>query len=252
MTEAQTSFAVSAVTDQSEFISENFEGDMDDGFDDNFMNQTMEIQPSFYNDNDVTFGDNFDLNTSKALAPFNENSLTTRILDVICDSDAINSGGRYEFFDAKALKRMTAGNYWAGSSHWKKSETLFRKKNKQEEEKSNGIDKNKQVKSSKATFVDLLNGEHAKTLIDKLCERPKKKKGKKDAQQLSQAKLAKQSKEDYVLPHDAEIHVDKLFRLFLRPKLTVVLEKAAEDDNIEKRVCKYYVINLMCNFDEEH
>jgi len=249
MSAVNNSFAASVATEQTgfegdDFGDDDFGGDMtsnfDDGFNSTMMNETMDIQPSFYNDNNITFNDELGFvssGNSGGIAPFNERKTTVRLLDIICNTDSIGSGGRYEYFDSSALEKMTGGNSWAGSAHWKKGGTLFRKKNKQRQSED-GLESKKNSSRTKRTFFDLMNSEVLESDIASLMKPAIAKRGVTDPLQLSKASITKNKKEDNVLPHDAEISADKLFRLFLRPNSTVVVDKTSEGSENGKRVGK--------------
>ena len=234
MSEANQSFAASAATGHSDFDNDDFDSP-DDGFDDAFtstMNETMEIQPSFYDDNNITFNEDFGFTETKGLAPFNEKTSTVRLLDIICNADAINNGDRYEYFDSAILENMTGGNTWAGSAHWKKGEKIFRKKNKNKNETKS--EKSKKESSNNVSYVDFFSSEVSDNQIELISEPAKAKRGTSDPLQLSKTTISKLQKEDNLLPHDAEIDINHLFRLFLRPNSAVVSEKESTKNSGKK------------------
>lgn len=256
MTEANTnSFAADSAFGGND--NDNFGDDMgdmvdhddmdggDDFDDDPFsatMNQTMEIQPSFYADNDITFNEDFGFMKAErgGIAPFNEKKSTVRLLDIICNTDTMNSGGRYEYFDTATLQRMTAGNSWAGSAHWKKSEKLFRKKRLLKKNTTSDSEQKKTKSKDEQTFVDLFSSDNLDITLGSICKPAKAKRGYDDPLHMTKAAMSKQEKADNLLPHDADIGVEKLFRLFLRPNSTVVNERDPETQaDSQKRVGKY-------------
>jgi len=221
-----------------------------------FMNESMEIQPSFYNDLNISYNTGVGFTSGNknnknqkvvgegAMAPFNEKGTTARLLDFICNSDnlapgsssAVSSAGgeKYEYFDASLLDKFATKDSWMGSTHWKKSDKLVRKTTKKGGSSNNKSPQTQSgagsTKSKKnRTFINLfcpaneLDAEEllkeASTNTKKKTQRTKKssKDSDKDLFQLSKATITKQKKLDYLLPPDANIDINELFKLFQRP-----------------------------------
>ena len=135
---------------------------------------------------------------------------TTALLDAICSGDALG-GSDYEFFNAATVEKLTTGNVWAGSAHWKKTEKLRRKRAAPSKKGTKQRKKKKDTK--KGHFIDLSK---PPCLDDVLRSAPKSKRGT-DPLQLSKAATTKHSKADNLLPPDAGIGIKHLSTLFLRP-----------------------------------
>ena len=141
---------------------------------------------------------------------------TTFLLDALCSSDAFADGGEYEYFSQAALEKVTSGNLWAGSAHWKKTEKIRSKRAKQ------SIEHPKEVKKKppkERIFLDLTVSSFPS--VDVLLEKEKPKKARSDPLQLTQASLKKQKKIKNLLPPDAGIYIGQLSRLFMRPNDTL-------------------------------
>lgn len=140
----------------------------------------------------------------------NAKANTTALLDAICSGEALG-GNDYEFFNAATVEKLTTGNVWAGSAHWKKTEKL-RKKRAAPTKKGSKKQKRKPT-TKKRGYVDLSK---PPCLDDVLRAAPKSKRGT-DPLQLSKAAKTKHSKADNLLPPDAGIGIEQLSTLFLRP-----------------------------------
>jgi condensin complex subunit 2 len=160
----------------------------------------------------------------------NTQSTTTALLNAICS--ASNLGGNdYEYFNAATVEKLTTGNVWAGSAHWKKTERLRRKRTAPAEPK-----KRKKKDSKELVLVDL---SRPPCLDDVLRAPPKSKRGA-DPLQLSKATKTKLGKAGNLLPPDAGIGIEQLSTLFLRPN--TVLGKV--DDKKGKRVGTFGLIPI--------
>ena len=158
---------------------------------------------------------------------------TTALLDAICSSDALIAGGEFEYFDADTLDKITKGNMWAGSDHWKKTDKIRSKKQKEAVATSKNKKTTARTSKKKAfkerAFVDLTSSCHS-CLDDLIKDKPKSKgKSKSDPLQLTKAAIAKQEKNDNVLPPDAGVGIEQLSRLFMRPDAAVQPKKAVSD-----------------------
>jgi len=158
---------------------------------------------------------------------------TTALLDAICSGDALG-GNDYEFFNAATVEKLTTGNVWAGSAHWKKTEKL-RKKRAAPTKK--GTKQRKKKDTKKRGLVDLSK---SPCLDDVLRAAPKSKRGT-DPLQLSKAAKTKHSKVDNLLPPDAGIGIEQLSTLFLRPN--TVLGKVEDNLGKAKTVGKCAIVS---------
>ena len=159
-------------------------------------------------------------------------SNATALLDAICSGEALG-GNDYEFFNAATVEKLTAGNVWAGSAHWKKTEKL-RKKRAAPTKK--GTKERKKKDTKKRGFIDLSK---PPCLDDVLRAAPKSKRGT-DPLQLSKAAKTKHGKADNLLPPDAGIGMEQLSTLFLRPN--TVLGKVDESREKGKTVGKSLIV----------
>lgn len=211
-----------------------------------FINESMEIQPSFYNDLNISYNTGVGFTSGNenknqkvvgegAMAPFNEKGTTARLLDFICNSDnlapgssAVSAGEKFEYFDASLLDKFATKDSWMGSTHWKKSDKLVRKTTKKGSSNNKSPTQSAGSKSKKnRTFINLFcpaNELDAEELLKEASTNTKKtrtKKSSKDSDkdlfQLSKATITKQKKLDYLLPPDANIDINELFKLFQRP-----------------------------------
>jgi len=158
---------------------------------------------------------------------------TTALLDAICSSDALIAGGEFEYFDSDTLDKITKGNMWAGSDHWKKTDKIRSKKQKEAVATSKNRKTTARTSKKKAfkerAFVDLTSSCYS-CLDELIKDKPKPKgKSKSDPLQLTKAAIAKQEKNDNVLPPDAGVGIEQLSRLFMRPDAAVQPKKTASD-----------------------
>ena len=137
---------------------------------------------------------------------------TATLLDALCSGDALNGNG-YEFFSQATLEKLSQGNDWAGSQHWKKTEHLRRK-----HVETTDTPKQRRKKASRErVFVDLL----VPVCVDDILQPAKKNKRGTDPIQLSKAMITKYTKCDNLLPPDAGIGLKELSTLFMRPNAVV-------------------------------
>jgi condensin complex subunit 2 len=137
---------------------------------------------------------------------------TSTLLDALCNGDALNGNG-YEFFSQATLEKLSQGNDWAGSQHWKKTEH-FRRKHVETKDSP----KQKRKKASKErVFVDL----SVPVCLDDILQPAKKNNRGTDPIQLSKAMITKYTKCHNLLPPDAGIGLKELSTLFMRPNAIV-------------------------------
>jgi hypothetical protein len=157
-------------------------------------------------------------------APPESKTNTTALLDAICSGNALGRSNDYEFFNAATVEKMTSGNVWAGSAHWKKTATPSNKKKRAAtpKKKTKRSNKKKVIKS-----IGVIDFSKTPCLDDVLRTAPKNKRGT-DPLQLSKANRTKYGKTDNLLPPDAGIGIEQLSTLFLRPN--TVLGKVDEEN----------------------
>lgn len=218
---SQVTFAQEMSQEGDLYAADDFGGD-DDGADDDFgfsdfvaadENGARYSSISFHDDVFVDDGPPGALSTKFT---------TTALLDAICSGNNLG-GNDYEFFDAATVEKLTTGNVWAGSAHWKKTERLRRKRTPPP-----GPKQRKKKDSKKRALVDLSKP----PCLDDILRAPPKSKRGADPLLLSKATKTKHGKCYNLLPLDAGIGIEQLSTLFLRPN--TVLGKA--DDKKVKTV----------------
>ena len=146
----------------------------------------------------------------------NTQSQADVLLDAICSGNVL-AGGEYEYFNTQNLMTTVAGNQWAGSAHWKRTEPIRKRQENKDKEKKTTSKTPKKRKGKGRSCVDLL----VKPVLEDILRKPPKKKGGASPLQLSKAMITKYSKEEHLLPPDSGIGVEKLAGLFLRPNALV-------------------------------
>ena len=194
-----------------------------------------------YDDNGDAFDNYVDANNSDPLInEFNipnnlsneqnmvAKSSTAVVLDALCESDAFVNGGEYEYFSLQALEKITKGNLWAGSTHWKKTQ---QSKNKITTEESDETRTKRKRDIEVRSYVDFFSNsfEQLESLINQNCIS----KEKSESLLLSNAVKQKQSRELNLLPPDAGIGVEQFSKLFLRPKAKTI--DAANSSSKERK-----------------
>ena len=154
---------------------------------------------------------------------------TTALLDAICSSDALIAGGEFEYFNSDTLDKITKGNMWAGSEHWKKTDKIRSKKQKEAAAAKKPSTRKKRASKKERAFVDLKCS--SPTCLDALINDKPKPKGrsKNDPLLLTKAVLSKQEKNDNLLPPDAGVGIEQLSKLFMRPDAAVQPRKTPAD-----------------------
>ena len=220
---SQASFAkdMSMSQEGDSYAADDFGGD-DDGADDDFgFSHFIAEDENGARYSSISFHDEVFVD-DRPPGTLSSKASTTALLDAICSGNNLG-GNDYEFFDAATVEKLTNGNVWAGSAHWKKTERLRRRRTPPAEPK-----KRKKKDSTKQVLVDL---SQPPCLDDVLRAPPKSKRGA-DPLQLSKVTKTKYGKADNLLPPDAGIGIEQLSTLFLRPN--TVLGKA--DDKKVKTV----------------
>jgi condensin complex subunit 2 len=219
---SEATFAQEMSPEGDSYAADDFGGDDDDGADDDFgFSDFVAADENGARYSSISFQDEVFVDDGPPGA-LSTKSATNALLDAICSGNNLG-GNDYEFFDAATVEKLTTGNFWAGSAHWKKTERLRRKRTPPA-----GPKQHKKKESKKRVLVDLSK---PPCLDDVLRAPPKSKRGA-DLLQLSKATKAKHGKADNLLPPDAGIGIEQLSTLFLRPN--TVLGKA--DDKKAKTV----------------
>jgi hypothetical protein len=172
--------------------------------------------------NDMQFG-NEDINGTHVTSTGGDT--TVHLLDALCESNALTQGGEYGYFNAAALEKITAGDQWMGSAHWKRSDRLRKKqiarKERTEQDKENA--KGKRVQKRKVRMeedarssiqISSTGHECIDALLDKTVSG---RKGKSDPTVLTKAARHKLAKDRNILSSDAGVHINHLTTLFMRP-----------------------------------
>lgn len=215
---------------------DGFGGGGDDDFDDdddavftNFLAMDTNAEKysamEFHSQSDGTGGGDGILPTTA----MRTRTTTTALLDAICSSDALIAGGEFEYFDSDTLDKITKGNMWAGSEHWKKTDKIRSKKQKEAAATNKKSTRKKRASKKERAFVDLTCS--SLSCLDALINDKPKPKGrsKNDPLLLSKAIISKQEKSDNLLPPDAGVGIEQLSRLFMRPDAAVQPRKVPAD-----------------------
>lgn len=217
--------------------------DADDGAFDNFvaMDDHAEKYSSDSFRNDLT-QDEFE-NTTASLSTI-ENSGPTTFLDEICAGDALTQGTRsnFNYFNPDLIEKLTSGNQWAGSAHWKKNQSVRPKKvaKKVGEEKKRKDQKQKRKstkESQKKSLIDL-NLASCDECLEALLSTKKTQRGKgtkKDQCSMTKATKQKCDKEQNLLPFDAGMNASHFTEFFMRPDASLSLTQGTETNATEPK-----------------
>ena len=181
--------------------------------------------------NSTEFGD---LTMNDAAIPGTKTNTTAHLLDALCESDVLTNGGEYGYFNTAALEKITAGDQWMGSAHWKRSDRLRKKqitrKQQQEQKKEPSKGKRNQkrkarmVKENKAVPIQIVPIDHE--FINSLLKKSSSgKKGKSDPTVLTKAARQKLSNDRNILSSDAGVNINHLTKLFMRPNSVISSRK---------------------------
>lgn len=152
---------------------------------------------------------------------------TFAMLNSLFAGDALG-GNEYQFYSQATLEKLSQGNNWAGSQHWKKTDRIRRKC-----AQSLKAETPKRKKPTKErVFVNL----SAPIDMGDTIEPAVRNKRGIDPIQLSKAMKAKYSKCYNLLPLDACFGVKQLSTLFLRPNAVVRPSNAKAADQVNKTV----------------
>mmetsp|Transcript_24286 Transcript_24286/g.37107 ORF Transcript_24286/g.37107 Transcript_24286/m.37107 type:complete len:1157 (-) Transcript_24286:40-3510(-) len=177
--------------------------------------------------------------------------LNVTFLDEICAGDAFAQNGaaggynnKYNYFNPAALDKLTSGNQWAGSAHWKKKNNhatphkgrrgadnvtmgngepaaTSTANNTKRKDSKRGRTKKEATQRSYVDFAAC--DECLQTLLKSSKKKVSRGRGKTkskeggDAQQMTKIMRLKHGKDHNVLPRDAGIDVKQFTKFFMRP-----------------------------------
>eukprot|EP01083_Nonionella_stella_P085518 237173_1 len=176
--------------------------------------------------------------------------LNVTFLDEICAGDAFAQNGsgaaggysnKYNYFNPAALDKLTSGNQWAGSAHWKKNATPRKGRrvtigkgepavtanNTKRKDSKRGRTKKEVKQRSYVDFAACDDDECLQTLLKTSKKKASRGRnrgktksregGDADAQQMTKVMRQKHGKDHNVLPRDAGIDVKQFTKFFMRP-----------------------------------
>jgi len=195
-------------------------GEGDDVFDKDFIDA--------YGDNDNQ--NSFSLNKQNfadvsTVVDFTGKSASANLLNFVCDDDVMIRG-EYDYFNFSALKSSSTCNKWAGFTHWKKIKKFCSNINASREDISNTKKKSLKIDSEKLSMLDLWS---TSSHLESKLEPPPLRRGGADPLLLSKRIVEKLAGIDNSLPLDAEVGVEHLSRLFVRPNASI---KPIEDHTV--------------------
>eukprot|EP00804_Cyclotella_cryptica_P029136 CCRYP_005303-RA/>CCRYP_005303-RA protein AED:0.19 eAED:0.19 QI:109/1/1/1/1/1/3/410/885 len=185
---------------------------------------------------------------------------TKVLLDALCDGDAfyddgIGNNSDYAFFDVKKFEKVTDGNLWAGSQHWKKVPGLARKEgNIQEKRKvtfqddTGDAEKKKKTVKKDRIFIDFTLPPNVDSIFEQKKTKAKRTTKKSSADPYQMSKTEK----DFLLPPDANVGASALTRLFSRPNAVVQKSSSTVNQKASKTVGFYDVEENALGFDCEN
>jgi len=190
---------------------------------------------------------------------------TAALLDALASSShpVFATHSDYEFLDSRAIDSLLLDrcgdvnnrNFWAGAQHWKRSKThhavaslSFNDKEASQSQKTPARKKKKANKKTTTASVSVLvRLDEVPDLTDiaQKPPQPKKKKTAKGARgktssavpyqdplQWSQAVVTKHAQTDHLLPVDAGLGVQNLFKLFLLPNAVLSRSQVPDVDQV--------------------
>jgi condensin complex subunit 2 len=203
--------------------------DYDDGDDGDFENfVAMDDHAEKYSSdsfrNDLTHDE---YGTTSTTIVTEASSVPPTFLDEICEGNALTEGSQFNYFNPELIEKLTSGNQWAGSAHWKKNQTV-RPKKMSKPTSGDGDDNTKKRKDSKRkttketkkkSFIDL-DISSCNDCLEALLSKKKPARGKgvkRDTTQMTNAAKEKYDKDRNMLPLDAGITVKHFTEFFMRP-----------------------------------
>mmetsp|Transcript_220 Transcript_220/g.335 ORF Transcript_220/g.335 Transcript_220/m.335 type:complete len:886 (-) Transcript_220:85-2742(-) len=204
----------------------------DDDNDDNFDN-FLAADDNAEKYSSLSFQGSDNLQGNSLSNSLSQKSNAVNFLDALCNGNALNNSNEFDYFNGEGVEKMMSGNVWAGSFHWKKiGRTQVTKKVKKDEK-----GKVKEVKNGKTNkaheeieFVNL-EWETHDCLETLLAKQKKASKRTKASTQITNAIQKKQMNEFNLLPPDAEIGIEKLTSLFMRPDANFITSKKESNIN---------------------
>ena len=214
--------------------------DGDDGDFDNFIAMDDHAEKyssdSFRNDFTMDETETFLANT----APAAQSSVPT-FLDEICNGDALTQGTQFNYFNPEIIEKLTSGNQWAGSSHWKKNQTISRRSKTSDVGKNDQEPTNKKRKDTKRkisrndkqdTFINFELESCTECLNSLLTKKKTRGRSAKiDSTQMTKASKQKYDKERNLLPIDAGINTKHFTDLFMRPNVNILQSSNKQTSN---------------------
>lgn len=181
-------------------------------------------------------------------------------LDEICAGDALTQSSNFNYFNPDLINKLTSGNQWAGSAHWKKSQTVrpekAAKKVIEEKKRSNPKQKRKSTKECRKRSLINVNISSRSGCLNALLSKKKTQKGKttkKDNCSMTKAAKQKCERERNTLPFDAGINANNFTEFFMRPGASISLNQGSEtNDSDTKRVGFLGIESESFNDEEDH
>ena len=212
--------------DEHEFAPDNFGADDDDDDDDLEFTDFIAADVNGGRYSSISF-QNEPFVDDAVLGVEGSQTTTFAMLNSLFSGDA-QSGNEYQFYSQATLEKLSQGNNWAGSQHWKKTDRIRRKR-----AQTTKAETPKRKKPSKERiFVDL---SAPINMGDTIQPAVMNKRGT-DPIQLSKAMKVKYSKCYNLLPLDACFGIKQLSTLFLRPNAVVRPRNAQSTDRGNKTV----------------
>jgi len=202
----------------SNFVSDEYHDGIDDDNDENenlAFNDFVSMDENAVRYSSSTFPKNNCSQDEFVSSALTKESSTIPFLDSICSGEALNRRcSEFDYFNTAALEKITSGNQWAGSAHWKKSLRVYKKMTEDGCKTPKDRKLKTKLKEKLRTFVDLSS---PSCQNHSLVKNTKTKSGRR-SHQLTAAMKQKHLKDFNVLPSDARIGIKALSALFMRPK----------------------------------
>jgi len=209
--------------DDSDGGCDNYD-DGDDGDFENFvaMDDHAEKYSSDSFRNDLTHDE---YGTTSTTIASEASSVPPTFLDEICEGNALTEGSQFNYFNPELIEKLTSGNQWAGSAHWKKNQTVRPTKASKHTSGDENTKKRKDSKrkttkeAKKKSFIDL-GISSCNDCLEALLSKKKPARGggvKRDTTQMTNAAKEKYNKDRNMLPIDAGITAKHFTEFFMRP-----------------------------------
>lgn len=199
----------SRIDDDDEYACGGFADENDDDFDHFIANHDSEETQRY---SSISFAGSMDDRVVQ--------QPTTALLDAMAAGQVKTLSSDYAYWDTNEL--LNQNNAWAGVAHWKSQKC----KNSVVTAKTAN-----RARKPRKTKVLVNLQEIPANLLD--LQRPAPRTVKKDPTQWSKAMVEKYTNSDNVLPLDANVTVEELTRLFLRPSHTVTPNKTVGWGQVE-------------------